>query len=56
MEGKIPSLGRGNEAIDLGRSDGGAEQQPTHHEAGDLAAGQAIHLQCPSALWERMRL
>jgi hypothetical protein len=37
-------LGGGNESVDLGRSDGGAEQQATHHEAGDLAARQPIHL------------
>jgi hypothetical protein len=43
-EGEGPSLGGGNESVYLGRSDGGAEQQATHHEAGDLAARQPIHL------------
>ena len=44
MAGKGPSLGGGNESVDLGSSDGGAEQQGTHHEAGDLAARQTFHL------------
>jgi hypothetical protein len=37
-------LGGGDESVDLGRSDGGAEQQATHHETGDLATRQPIHL------------
>jgi len=44
MAGKGPSLGGGNESVDPGRRDGGAEQQGTHHEAGDLAARQTFHL------------
>ena len=44
MAGKGPSLGGGNESVDLGSSDGGAEQQGTHHEAGDLAARETFHL------------
>jgi len=47
--GKGPSLGGGNEAVDLGGSDGGAEQQGTHHEAGDLAGRQPLHLSSLSA-------
>jgi len=42
--GKGPSLRGGNEAVDLGGSDGGAEQQCAHHEAGDLAGRQPLHL------------
>jgi hypothetical protein len=44
--GTGPSLGGGDEAVDLGGSDGGAEQQGTHHESGDLTGRQPLHLPC----------